>query len=63
MLAVTDGVYDNLDPECLGLTPEQANVPNYTDWSLIPPEKLIDYKSFHLCVALNLLYGLVVLTH
>lgn len=53
IFAVSDGVYDNLDPECLGLTPQQANIPDYASWSDIPPELLNNYKSHVFCIGLN----------
>lgn len=66
---VSDGVYDNVDPEHLGLTPAQVFEPDslgakYSEWDAIPIDICVEKKEqFKIEKIRSLYYSPLNLTH
>lgn len=55
-IAVSDGVYDNMDPETLGYSPSQLQIP-FATWEEIPPDELEAIKDMFICQHMNDVIG------
>lgn len=50
IVVVSDGLYDNLDPQSLGLSPKDAGIMDSgSDWTKVPPELVEKAKSDYMC--------------
>jgi CRP-like cAMP-binding protein len=50
IVVVSDGLYDNLDPQSLGISPKDAGIPDAgSDWTKIPADNVEKAKSDYMC--------------
>ena len=53
VIAVSDGVYDNLDPEHLGFLPADLQIPEFQSWDQMPLALVNEVKTHFMCEKMN----------